>query len=352
MSAQAFLPGTEDGWTSTHGSNSIRELRRARIICWARVADAESEIDSTGVPYFWGKPAPKGSWAALPKAQQEAYKQGVHAPQQRTLRSVALYAPKSLEVHSYRLWVALEPKTDLSVCAALQRTLGLEAAVDRAAAALSSNDLADLVRVASDFETLTRLVVGIRLAMATKNDARAFQLATATIKMLGLIAADPFICNIVDVLADILGKLVLNGLRGAGYVIRLRPEIFEGFQNALWDRLSAIEIMGGGIRRISKGPRLSLATRIDVIHPLAILLGTPGLQEHAQLYDMLDESMPRRSTRHCGSSSDNVLKQLEKHMLFEHESQASPHLSRQRLSAPSEENHAPTAGHPRRGPQR
>ncbi len=327
MKPRPFLPGTEDGWTSARGSKYVSDLRRARIICWARVADAESELDPAGLPYFWDKPAPKGSWAASPKAQQEIYKQGVHAPQQRTLESVALYAPKSLEVHSCRLWAALAPKTDLGACAALQRTLGQEAAVDRAVTALSKNDLADLVRVASDFETLTRLVVAIRLAKASKNDARAFQLGTTTIKMLGLIAADPFLCNTVDVLADILGKLVLNGLRGGGYVIRLRPQIFEGFQNALRDRLSAIETMGGGIRRVLQGPRLSLATRIDIIHPLAILLGTPGDAEHTQLYDMLEESMPQRAARHVSSSTDYVLKQMEKHVLFEHDPRAArqPH---------------------------
>ena len=145
--------------------------------------------------------------------------------------------------------------------------------------------------------------------------------------MLGLIAADPFLCNTVDVLADILGKLVLNGLRGGGYVIRLRPQIFEGFQNALRDRLSAIETMGGGIRRVLQGPRLSLATRIDIIHPLAILLGTPGDAEHTQLYDMLEESMPQRAARHVSSSTDYVLKQMEKHVLFEHDPRAArqPH---------------------------
>lgn len=241
---------------------------------------------------------------------------GTHAPRQRMIEAVAVAAPESQRIHASRLWVALDPKTDTHTCDQLLRSLEATVKVDTAVEALRATDIESVARVAVSLDTLVSLVTSIRLAKASCDDGRAFQLGTAAIQMLGFISSDPYYGDASPILADITSKLVLDGLRNDSCVIRLRPETTAAFHRAVAERLFAAASLGGGVSRHIGYPPLSRATRIDIIRPLAVLLGTTGLDAHVRLIEMLEASEPRRVEKYAGPSSDDVLTALQNHMVF------------------------------------
>ena len=318
LKTNPFLAGVHDGWTSRHGGHLIRELRKVRIICWARVAEIEDQEDSGGLPYFWGKSVrPPGCWSRLPKEARDDYTQGRKAPQHRTVEKVGLYAPQSQQVYLSRLWTALHPQTDLSTCSALLKALGGEAEVQQAEAIFASLDLAGVARTTTDFETLTRLILAIRLAKAVRDDGSAYRLGTVVIKLLGFITAHRLLASCLEELSDIVGKLVLNGLDDGTHQIHLRRSLFRSFEAAVSERLFAAESLGGGLYRMTRGPRLTHASRIDIVLPFVRELGTPGIEAYDKLRDLLENSMPSSLVPRPSSRWSDVLKELERYMLFE-----------------------------------